>query len=275
MAKNPADRPSDAIAFAVELEAVATAAYGADWEARGHGHLAVRAAALLPLLFLGGGTAGSSGTSAATSWLGGHRVLNAGRKALRTGHRAAPIRRKALALASIGTAVVVVAAVATVALALTGKNHPPTAQLTSASSAAFTTTIQAAVSPPVAASNCAAPTPFSYQGTITAMAPGPVSYRWLYSSGQQGPVQTVDFAAAGHRQVTGSIVQTMTAGTGWAEIQMLSPAEVTSNKASYQLLCGGKAAGISAAGAIQSPFQTMACGTSPPRFTANGFITSR
>ena len=274
MAKNPADRPSDAIAFAVELEAVAAAAYGADWEARGHGHLAVRAAALLPLLFLGGGTAGSSGTSAATSWLGGRRVLNAGRKALRAGHRA-PIRRKALALASIGTAVVVVAAVATVALALTGKNHPPTAQLTSASSAAFTTTIQAAVSPPVAASNCAAPTPFSYQGTITAMAPGPVSYRWLYSSGQQGPVQTVDFAAAGHRQVTGSTVQTTTAGTGWAEIQLLSPAEVTSNKASYQLLCGGKAAGISAAGAIQSPSQTMACGTSPPRFTANGFITSR
>jgi hypothetical protein len=275
MAKNPADRPSDAIAFAVELEAVAAAAYGADWEARGHGHLAVRAAALLPLLFLGGGTAGSSGTSAATSWLGGRRVLNAGRKALRAGHRAAPIRRKALALASIGTAVVVVAAVATVALALTGKNHPPTAQLTSASSVAFTTTIQAAVSPPVAASNCAAPTPFSYQGTITAMAPGPVSYRWLYSSGQQGPVQTVDFAAAGHRQVTGSTVQTTTAGTGWAEIQLLSPAEVTSNKASYQLLCGGKAAGISAAGAIQSPSQTMACGTSPPRFTANGFITSR
>jgi hypothetical protein len=275
MAKNPADRPSDAIAFAVELEAVAAAAYGADWEARGHGHLAVRAAALLPLLFLGGGTAGSSGTSAATSWLGGRRVLNAGRKALRAGHRAAPIRRKALALASIGTAVVVVAAVATVALALTGKNHPPTAQLTSASSAAFTTTIQASVSPPVAASNCAAPTPFSYQGTITAMAPGPVSYRWLYSSGQQGPVQTVDFAAAGHRQVTGSTVQTTTAGTGWAEIQLLSPAEVTSNKASYQLLCGGKAAGISAAGAIQSPSQTMACGTSPPRFTANGFITSR
>jgi len=274
MAKNPADRPPDAIAFAAELEAVATAAYGADWEARGLGHLAVRVAALLPLLFLGGGAVGSSGTSTATSWLGGRRVLNAGRKALRTGHKVAPVRRKALAVASIGTVAVVVAAVAAVALALTGKN-PPTAQLSSTSSVASMTTIQAAVSPPVAASNCAAPTPFSYQGTITAMAPGPVSYRWLYSSGQQGPVQTVDFAAAGHRQVTGSTVQTMAAGTGWAEIQMLSPAEVTSNKASYQLLCGGKAAGISAAGAIQSASQTMACGTSPPRFTATGFITSR
>ena len=128
--------------------------------------------------------------------------------------------------------------------------------------------------PPVAASNCTAPTSFSYQGTITATAPGPVSYRWLYSSGQQGPVQTVDFAAAGHRQVTGSTVQAMTAGTGWAEVQMLSPAQVTSNKASYQLLCG-RAAEIGAAGAVQPASQTAACGAPAPRFTATGFITSR
>ncbi|HVT69287.1 MAG TPA: putative Ig domain-containing protein, partial [Trebonia sp.] len=126
----------------------------------------------------------------------------------------------------------------------------------------------------MAASNCTAPTSFSYQGTITATAPGPVSYRWLYSSGQQGPVQTVDFAAAGHRQVTGSTVQAMTAGTGWAEVQMLSPAQVTSNKASYQLLCG-RAAGIGAAGAVQPASQTAACGAPAPRFTATGFITSR
>ncbi len=275
MAKDPADRPRDAIAFVAELEAVATARYGADWEARGLGHLAVRVAALLPLLFLGGGTVGSTGTSSATSWLGGGKVGHVVRKALHPPYRAAPLRRKLLAAASIATAVVV--AVAVVALALTGKNNPPTAQLTSVSSAVSTTlpTVQAAVTPPVAESNCTAPTSFSYQGTIAATAPGPVSYRWLYSSGQQGPVQTVDFAAPGHRQVLGSTVQTMTAGTGWAEIQMLSPTELTSNKASYTLLCGGNAAGISAAGAIQSASQTMACGTSAPRFTATGSITSR
>ena len=274
MAKNPADRPRDAIAFVAELEAVATATYGADWEARGLGHLAVRVAALLPLLFLGGGTVGSTGTSSATSWLGGGKFGHVVRKALRPPYRAAHVRRKALAAASIATAVVV--AVAVVALGLTGKN-PPTAQLTSLSSAVSTTlpTVQAAVTPPVAESNCTAPNSFSYQGTIAATAPGPVSYRWLYSSGQQGPVQTVDFAAPGHRQVIGSTVQTMTAGTGWAEIQMLSPTELTSNKASYKLLCGGNAAAISAAGAIQSASQTMACGTPAPRFTATGSITSR
>ena len=277
MAKDPVDRPPDAIAFVAELEAVAAAAYGADWEARGLGHLAVRVAALLPLLFLGGGTAAGSGTSTATSWLGGRNILHVGRKVLHTGRQAAPTRRKALAAASVATAAVVAIAAAVVALALTGKNSP-TAQLTSVSAAAASTTlpaVQAAVTPPAAASNCAAPTSFSYQGTVTATAPGPVSYRWLYSSGQQGPVQTVDFAAPGYRQVTGSTVQTMTAGTGWAEIQMLSPAELTSNKASYNLLCGGNAAGISAAGAIQSASQTTTCGTSAPTFTATGSITSR
>jgi len=262
MAKDPADRPADAIAFAGELETAATAAYGADWEARGRAHLAGGVAALLPLLFLGGGTAGSSGTSTATRWLGGLKIPHA--------------RRKVLAAASVATAAVVVLAAAVVALAVTGK-HAPSAQLTSLSSSASTAlpAIQAAVTPPVAASKCTAPSSFSYQGTITAIAAGPVSYRWLYSSGQQGPVQTVDFAAAGHRQVIGSTVQTMAAGTGWAEIQMLSPVEATSNKASYQLLCGGNAAGISAAGAIQSASRTTICGTSAPTFTAEGFITSR
>ena len=95
----------------------------------------------------------------------------------------------------------------------------------------------AAVSPPEAVPNCTTPTSFRYTGTITATSPGRVSYRWWYSSGQAGPVQTVDFAAAGHQQVTGATVHTRTAGTGWAEIQILSPAEVTSNKATYKLLC--------------------------------------
>jgi hypothetical protein len=272
MAKNPADRPRDAVAFVSELESVATAAYGPGWEERGRGQLAVRVAALLPLLFLGGGTAGSSGTSNATTWFGGRRARHAGRKALRSGHKAA--RSKTMAVAAIATAVVVAAAV-TAALALTGKKSP-TAQLTSNSSVASTTlpTVQAAVTPPVAVSQCTAPVSFSYQGTITAAAPGAVSYRWVYSSGQQGPVQTVHFTAAGHRQVAGEIVKTETAGTGWAEIKMFSPAVQTSNKASYKLLCADSGAGISAVAAIQSASKAVTCGTPAPAFTATGSITS-
>ncbi len=274
MAKSPADRPRDAIAFASELETVATAAYGPGWEERGRSHLAVRVAALLPLL-LGGGTAGSSGTSTATSWLGGRKVQHAGRNARHTGHKAAPARSKAVAVAAVVTAFVVAAAVTTAVLALTGKKSP-TAQLTGNSSVASTTlpTVQAAVTPPVAVSQCTAPASFAYQGTITATAPGAVSYRWVYSSGQQGPVQTVRFLAAGHRQVTGETVKTETAGTGWAEIKLISPVAQTSNKASYKLLCADRAAGISAAAAIQSASKTVTCGTPTPTFTATGTVTS-
>jgi hypothetical protein len=274
MAKNPADRPQGAIAFVSELESAATAAYGSDWEERGRGHLVVRAAALLPLLLAGGGTAGSSGTSTATSWFGGHKVPHAARKVLHAVHKATPTRRKALTVASI-TAVAVAVAVTAAAVALT--KNPPPAHLADNSSVASTTlpTLQAAVLPPVAASHCTAPASFRYQGTITATAPGPVSYRWVYSSGQQGPVQTVAFTEAGHRQVTGATVKTKKAGTGWAEIKMISPAAATSNKASYKLLCANAAAGVTAAAAVAPASKVVTCGTPPPTFTATGAITSR
>jgi eukaryotic-like serine/threonine-protein kinase len=272
MAKNPADRPQDAIAFASQLELVATTTYGADWEKRGRTHLAVRTAALLPLLLMGGGAVGSSGTSAATSWLGGHTVRQAGRQARRLGRKGAHAPRKAMA---IGTAAVVVVAAAAAALALTG-NKAPTARLTSSSSVASTSvpTVQAAVLPPVAASHCVTPSSFSYRGTVAADAPGPVSYRWVYSSGKQGPVQTVDFTEAGHREVTGETVATRKAGTGWGEIKMISPTASISNKASYKLLCASGAAGVSAAASIKPAAKAVTCGAPVPAFTATGSITS-
>ncbi|MDP9865837.1 MULTISPECIES: serine/threonine-protein kinase [Streptosporangium] len=50
LAKDPTDRPATAAGFVAELEAVAVAAYGEDWEERGRGRLAALAL-LLPLLF--------------------------------------------------------------------------------------------------------------------------------------------------------------------------------------------------------------------------------
>ncbi|QFG20081.1 serine/threonine-protein kinase [Actinomadura sp. WMMB 499] len=77
MAKNPAARQADAAEFAAELEAVATAAYGDDWEGRGVRALAASAAALSLLFPLaaaglsapagagaGGALAGGAGTGA-------------------------------------------------------------------------------------------------------------------------------------------------------------------------------------------------------------------
>jgi serine/threonine-protein kinase len=71
LAKDPADRPADAAAFVAELEEIAGAAYGEDWEERGQRKLAALAA-LLPLLFpsAGGGT-GAGNTALATTVLGG------------------------------------------------------------------------------------------------------------------------------------------------------------------------------------------------------------
>ncbi|MFI1016734.1 protein kinase [Streptomyces sp. NPDC020965] len=87
LAKNPADRPVDATAFVAELEEIAGAAYGADWEERGQRRLAALAA-LLPLLLpssIGGDAAGTTDTATTTLGPGAgvpgraHVVRRAGR----------------------------------------------------------------------------------------------------------------------------------------------------------------------------------------------------
>ncbi|MFF3842616.1 serine/threonine-protein kinase [Streptomyces sp. NPDC001930] len=62
LAKAPHERPENAAAFVTELEAVAAAAYGPDWEERGRGRLAALAA-LLPLLLPSSGGGASEGTT--------------------------------------------------------------------------------------------------------------------------------------------------------------------------------------------------------------------
>ena len=69
MAKDPMDRPAHAVEFVAELVSVADLSYGPDWEDRGQGQLAERAAALLLLLF--GGVAGAAGGSFAATLFGG------------------------------------------------------------------------------------------------------------------------------------------------------------------------------------------------------------
>ncbi|MDX2563192.1 serine/threonine-protein kinase [Streptomyces sp. TX20-6-3] len=66
LAKSPHERPENAAAFVTELEAVATAAYGPDWEERGRGRLAALAA-LLPLLLPSSGGAAEGTTAFATT----------------------------------------------------------------------------------------------------------------------------------------------------------------------------------------------------------------
>ncbi|MEZ0090763.1 protein kinase [Streptacidiphilus sp. EB129] len=69
LAKDAEERPAGAAAFVEELEAVAGAAYGPDWERRGQADL-LALAALLPLLFPSAGGIPGSTTSLATTVLG-------------------------------------------------------------------------------------------------------------------------------------------------------------------------------------------------------------
>jgi serine/threonine protein kinase len=260
MAKNPAGRPQSAIAFVAELEAVAGATYGPDWEERGRRHLAERAAALL-LLLPRNGSPGSSGTSYAATWLGGG------------GSR----RRKVLAVGAIATAAVVVVAAAATAVTLHGRNHQETVNNSSQQAATITPSLKAVanVAPPVATSKCTTPTSFTYTGTLTATAAGTVKYQWVYSAGKPGPVQTVSFTGAGDKTVSGETVKTKKAGTGWAELKVVSPVTATSNEATYQLMCGSSAAGqISASASVQVPAATGSCPATPPSLTATGAITN-
>ncbi|MGP3953207.1 serine/threonine-protein kinase [Streptomyces sp. 7N604] len=68
LAKTPEERPENAAAFVEELESVACAAYGEDWEERGQRRLAALAA-LLPLLFPSAGGSAAGTTELATTEL--------------------------------------------------------------------------------------------------------------------------------------------------------------------------------------------------------------
>ncbi|MET7458530.1 protein kinase [Streptomyces sp. NPDC005574] len=76
LAKTPEGRPTDALSFIAELEAVAGTTYGRDWEERGRGQLAALLALLALLLPYGSGQETGT-TSLATTELGGSRKAGA------------------------------------------------------------------------------------------------------------------------------------------------------------------------------------------------------
>jgi hypothetical protein len=86
-------------------------------------------------------------------------------------------------------------------------------------------------------------------------------------------VQTVSFTSAGHKTVSGVTVKTKKAGTGWAELKVISPVKLTSDKASYKLLCNQGASQISASASVQVPPSSTTCPATPPNLTATGSIS--
>jgi len=112
MAKDPRDRPAHAVEFVAELVSAADFAYGPDWQERGRGQLAKRAAALLLLLL--GGVAGAGGGSFAATRLG---RMSRGRKAV---------------FAGVVVGIVAAIAVTTTTLALQANNTGASTSLKSA-----------------------------------------------------------------------------------------------------------------------------------------------
>jgi eukaryotic-like serine/threonine-protein kinase len=247
LAKDPAARPANAISFLSELEARAAAAYGPSWEDEGRRELAEREAELLPLL-----EGGAGGGSARVTRLA---------------------RRKVLTFVSVtAVAMIVLVAAGAVVLFKTSGNQ---IQLSGVSASAVDA--QIAVTPPVAASKCSTPTKFAFTGSITSLQAGEVSYQWLYSSGKQGPVQTLNFTGAGQRQVSGGTVTTSTAGNGWAQLKLLlHPGTMTSGKATYQLLCSTANSDIAVSATVKpAALNFSSCSAPHPTLTATGTITSK
>jgi serine/threonine-protein kinase len=258
MAKDPADRPSDAAALMAELDELAADAYGPDWEDRGRGELAESAVALLGLLPIGT-AGGGSGLTLAATWIGRHR-------------------RTAIAVAALAVAVVVAATATALGFPGSGTHShvPQSAALAPHSSYALDSSqvmVTAAATPQVTVSSCAKPATFTYSAALTTTAPGSVSYRWVYSSGPAGQVQTLRFPTAGTQQVSGGTVQARVAGSGWAEVQLVAPGGPVSNKARYSLLCATPGA-VTATAAARPAIASVTCGTPPPAVTFTGSVHS-
>ena len=110
-------------------------------------------------------------------------------------------------------------------------------------------------------------------GTVTATQPGSLYYQWLYSTGKQGPVETLKFTAPGNAQVSGGTVEASKAGQGWAEIEVISAIPKISNQATYQLLCTVANSGVVLSASVQPKAQTVSsCAEAPPTLTADGSI---
>ena len=247
LAKNPEARPWNAMSFVSELDARAAAAYGPSWEDEGRRELAEREAELLPLR-----EGGAGGGSARVTRLA---------------------RRKMLTFMSVA-AIAMVALVAAGAVVLS-KTSGDQVQLNTVSATAVDA--QITVTPPVVTSKCATPTTFTFTGSISDSQPGPLSYQWLYSSGKQGPVQTLNFTTTGQQQVSGGTVTTSTAGNGWAQLKLLlNPGTATSDQATYQLLCSSANSDIAVSAAVKPAAQTFSsCSAPHPTLTATGTITSK
>ena len=216
MAPARADRPHSAIAFVSELEALAPATWGADWEERGRGQLA---AAVPP-------AAGR-----------GRRAVSAGGSSAPAGGVRHPRRRRLLAGVAAALVVAGIAAVVT----LSGSHHQArlTARGPTPSPGSPALSATTSVSPlSRSLTSCSAGVPaFVFTGTITDSRAGRVIYYWRLPSGRT-PAKTLSFAAAGTKTVSTSYRPDGGSESGSGTLVVTSPGALPSNAAAFTLACG-------------------------------------
>jgi eukaryotic-like serine/threonine-protein kinase len=216
MAPDRADRPHSAIAFVSELEALAPATWGADWEERGRGQLA---AAVPAAAGRGRRAVAAGGSSAPTS---------------NVRHRE---RRRLLAGLAAAFVVAGIAAVVT----LSGSHHQarPTAPGPTPAPGSPALSVTTSVSPlSRSVTSCSAGVPaFVFTGTITDGRAGRVVYYWRLPSGRT-PAKTLSFASAGTQTVSTSYRPDGGSGSGSGTLVVASAGAVSSHAAAYTLACG-------------------------------------
>ncbi|MFF3326691.1 protein kinase [Streptomyces sp. NPDC002889] len=161
LAKAPEDRPENATAFVAELEEIAGAAYGPDWEERGQRKLAALAA-LLPLLFPSAAGRAAGTTDLATTALGGGGSPGGW----------SPLLRKALTAAA---ALAVAIAVAIAAGAPGGGPQERTAQALATTSAEPGTPQDPLTSAPAGPSASADPSTSTSPSATDSTSPSPTT----------------------------------------------------------------------------------------------------
>ncbi|MDH6133374.1 hypothetical protein P3T37_002769 [Kitasatospora sp. MAA4] len=169
LAKTPQGRPSSAAELVVELEAVAAAGYGEDWEECGQRKLAALVALLPLLLPSAGGAAGGGTTALATTTLGGVAT-----------EAAAPVRslwartgRRTRLTGGVAAAVLLTAGVGGIAIA--GENAADVRSTVGAPAPELTTSLGPGASAPAPSASSASSASSSASGQVPPSASASVS----------------------------------------------------------------------------------------------------
>jgi hypothetical protein len=83
----------------------------------------------------------------------------------------------------------------------------------------------------------------SFKGKIKSDKPGRVQYRFIRSDGALQPVETIEFTAAGSREVNARWAMegpALAEFKGWMSLQIIYPLETTTAKVEFSLVCDPK-----------------------------------